>query len=232
MGRSRRKRLDGVVEEAAHGRLDAAHHALHAVGRAQEVRLVDDVRAAGADDDVLGVIGHAHHFVRHDLADRKDEIIPGEQELVHLDAHAVIHQPAGPLLNQLAGHLADLPDAVAPIMHLEPCQRDALAEHHAQLRLGHRRVRAERGHDVHLGLGREQLVEQARQLPGIGVEPGMVGRQHQHLAQRTADDLQGLGQRLPLLSGADAVRYPAACKVCCHVRIRVAGRRTAPMAVT
>ena len=117
-------------------------------------------------------------------------------------------------------------------MQLEPCQRDALAEHHAQLRLSHRRVRAERRHDVHLGLGTEHLVEQARQFPGIGVEPGVIGRQQQHLSERAAEDLHRLGQRLPLFSRADAVICAAACKVSCHVCIRVAGRSTASVAVT
>src|ERR1019366_2854132 len=44
----------------------------------------------------------------------------------------------------------------------------------------------------------------------------MVRRQNQDFAHRPADDFQCLGQRLALLSGADVVAGPAACKVCRH----------------
>ena len=54
--------------------MSAAHDALHAVDRAQVVAAVDAFAAAGADEDVLGEVGHADDFVGHDLADGEDEI--------------------------------------------------------------------------------------------------------------------------------------------------------------
>ena len=59
----------GVVQDLAERRVAAAHHPLHAVDGADEVALVDPLRAAGADEQVLVVVGHADHFVRHDLAE-------------------------------------------------------------------------------------------------------------------------------------------------------------------
>ena len=105
-------------------------------------------------------------------------------------------------------------------------------EHHPQLGFGHRRVRPQGRHDVHLGLRAEHLVEQAGQLPGIRVEPGMIGRQHQHLAQRTANDFQGLRQRLSLLSRADVVPCSPTCKVCRHNGLSRTGRRIASAALS
>ena len=49
-------------------------------------------RAARADEDVLGVPGHADDLVRHDLADGKDEVVPpAGDEPVHLDGIIVIN---------------------------------------------------------------------------------------------------------------------------------------------
>ena len=56
------------------GLIGAAHDALHAVDGAQVVAAVDAFAAAGADQNVLGVVGHADDFVGHDLADGENEI--------------------------------------------------------------------------------------------------------------------------------------------------------------
>src|SRR5215472_11007907 len=66
--------LSGVVEHGADGVLRGAHDALHAVDRAEVVAAVDAFAAAGADEDVLVVVGHADDFVRDDLADGEYEI--------------------------------------------------------------------------------------------------------------------------------------------------------------
>ena len=74
-GQVRGEVLAGVVEDAADGRLGAAHHALHAVDGAEEVGAVDADGAAGADEDVLVAVGHADDLVRNDLADGEDEVV-------------------------------------------------------------------------------------------------------------------------------------------------------------
>ena len=66
--------IGGVVEHGADGIFGAAHDALHAVDGAEIVAAVDALAAAGADQDVLVVVGHADHFMRHDLADGENEI--------------------------------------------------------------------------------------------------------------------------------------------------------------
>ena len=53
------KVLAGVVEDAAYGRVGAAHHALHPVDGAEEMRTMNAHDAAGSDEDVLGAVGHA-----------------------------------------------------------------------------------------------------------------------------------------------------------------------------
>jgi hypothetical protein len=53
----REKVLQRIVEHLAHGREIPPHHALHAVDRADHMGLVDHVRAARADENVLGVVG-------------------------------------------------------------------------------------------------------------------------------------------------------------------------------
>ncbi|OPZ09366.1 MAG: hypothetical protein BWZ10_02562 [candidate division BRC1 bacterium ADurb.BinA364] len=61
--------LAHVIEHVAHGRLFAAHHALHAMHRADEVRFVNGLLAADADEDVFVLVGDADDFVGHELAD-------------------------------------------------------------------------------------------------------------------------------------------------------------------
>ena len=46
---------------------------------------MDADRAAGSNKDVLVVVGHAHHLVRHHLADGEDEIVAAiAEQLVDL----------------------------------------------------------------------------------------------------------------------------------------------------
>src|SRR5581483_252211 len=63
-----------MVEHGAHRILCAAHNAFHAVDSAEIVAAVDAFTAAGAYENVLGVVGHADYFMRHDLADGKNQI--------------------------------------------------------------------------------------------------------------------------------------------------------------
>ena len=96
-------------------------------------------------------------------------------------------------------------------------------------------MRAERRHDVHLDLRRQHLVKQPCEFPCIGIQPCMIRRQHQHLARRFANDLQGLRQRLAFISRGDVVVHPAACKICRHdlyLRLSVSANHTRSRSAT
>ena len=66
--------VGGVVEDVADWIVGSAHDALHAVDGAEIMAAVDAFAAAGPDQDVLVVVGHADDFVGHDLADGEDQI--------------------------------------------------------------------------------------------------------------------------------------------------------------
>ena len=69
-----KKLVGSVVQDLAHRIAGASHDALHAVDRAEIVAAVDALASAGSDQDVLVVVGHADHFMRHDLSDGEHEI--------------------------------------------------------------------------------------------------------------------------------------------------------------
>src|SRR5580704_4916886 len=66
--------IGGVVKDFAHRIFRAAHDAFHAVDGAKVVAAIDAFTAAGSDEDVLVVVGHADDFVGHDLADGEHQI--------------------------------------------------------------------------------------------------------------------------------------------------------------
>src|ERR1700748_1080794 len=74
-----------VVENGADRILGTAHDALHAIDSAEIMAAVDSFASAGPDKNVLVVIAHADHFMRHHLADGKDQIeAVFEKHAVHL----------------------------------------------------------------------------------------------------------------------------------------------------
>ena len=175
--------LLGVVEDAPQGRVGPAHHPFHAVGGADEVALVDARRPAGADEQVLVVVGHADHFVRHDLADREDQIVPAfPHQPVQLHGPRLAPDALGGLGHELGRDLADRDHVVAPVVDAEQPLGHA-GEHAIQLPLGHGGVRAQGRHNVAQPVA-EIVVGDARQRPGHAVGPGEVGRQRQHLPPR------------------------------------------------
>src|SRR5207249_4880529 len=112
--------LGRVAEDGADGRVGPAHDALDPVDRAEPVRAIDEVAAAGADKDVLAVIGDADHLVRHELTDREDRV-PAflNEEAIDLDAHREIELPLGDLADQRRGDLAERDDALAPVVDVQ-----------------------------------------------------------------------------------------------------------------
>ena len=106
-------------------------------------------------------------------------------------------------------------------MDFEAIQRDGCAKHPADFLLRHRRMRAERRHDVNLRGGGEFRVEQLRQHSGVGLIARDIRRQQQHFARGFplcgVDLLQYLADmRLRSLT-FDNGRRAAMLKNGCHV---------------
>ena len=144
------KMLHAIVKDLSYGCVVFAHHALHAVDRADHVRLVDHIAAAHADKEVFGMVRHANDLMRHDLPGRDDQIVA----LVHnppVDLHAdrIVPKPLGDLFKICRRNLADLYNIMPPVVYQHHVVWD-ISEHHVPLRFRHRLMRAERGHDVHL----------------------------------------------------------------------------------
>ena len=103
---------------------------------------MDSQHAARAHKHILVEAGHAHHFVRDDLPDRQDQVVPAvAQQLVHLRRPRVVQLALAHLAHKLAGDLAQRHNVVAPVMHPEEVARRG-AEHRLDLVVGHRLVRA------------------------------------------------------------------------------------------
>lgn len=165
-----------VVEDAAERSVGAPHHAFHAVGGADEVAFVDAFHAAGSDEDVLVVVGHADDLVGDDLADGEDEVVAAfPDELVHLGGPGVGVDAVGDVGDKLGGDGADGDDVVAPAMGTDEAVREA-GEHFVQLFGGHGDMGAEGGHDIDEGIA-VVVVGHAGQRTGPAVEAGEVGRQ-------------------------------------------------------
>ncbi len=131
-----------VVQDATDRRVGAPHHALHAVDRAQEVTAVDADRAAGADEDVLVVVGHTDDFVGNDLAYREDEVVTAvAQELIYLCWPGVVEFALADLVHELAGDFAQGDDVVAPVVRAKEGAWSC-AEHGGDLFVGHGLVSA------------------------------------------------------------------------------------------
>ena len=174
-----RELFGGVVHQAAHGRIGAAHDALHAVHRAEIVALVDALAAACADEHVLVVVRHADDLVRDHLAQRKDQVETAiHQQPVHLRGPGEVELSFGLFADERGRHFAQRHQSVAPVVDVEQRARH-VAEHRFELRFGHRRVCAERRQH-----GGEPfaviLIRQPRQLAGARVEAREVGRNAQH----------------------------------------------------
>ena len=145
MGRCSEEMIGGVVEDVAHGIFGAAHDALHAVDRAEVVAAVDALAAACADQDVLGVVGHADHFVGHDLADGEDEIeSAARDEPIDLRGPRIVELAFGLFADELGRDFAEGFDVGAPVVDAEEIVRHG-AEHARELVRAHGRMRAQRG---------------------------------------------------------------------------------------
>jgi hypothetical protein len=99
--------IGGVVEHVAHGIDGAAHDPLHPVDSAQIVAAIDAVAASRAHQNVLVVVGHADHFMGHDLADGENQIEAAPRdELVDLRRPRITQLAFRLLADKLGGNLA------------------------------------------------------------------------------------------------------------------------------
>ena len=173
----------GVVQDAAERRVGPAHHPFHAVGRADEVALVDAPRPAAADEEVLVVVGHAHHLVRHDLADREHQVVAAfPDQPIELGRPGAGPEALGRLANEIGRDLADGDHVVSPVVLADQAAGQA-GEHPLDLPIGHGGVRAQGRHDVAQPIA-EIVVGQAGQRPRHAVDPGEIGRQGQDFPPR------------------------------------------------
>ena len=156
----REETIERGVHHVANGRLDATHDRLQAGHCTDEVTAVDRRRAAEADDDVLGEVRHADHLVRHHLADRDDEVPPGEQLRIDGDRDRLGETPAGEHADLFRTDLAERAQPVAPVVTDQPARRDRIAEHGLRIGLAHRHMRAEGGQHAHLDALRLQKLQQ------------------------------------------------------------------------
>ena len=106
---------------------------------------VDSVRAAGANQNIFVVVGHADHFMRDDLSDRENQIeaAAGDQA-VHLRRPGVIQLAFGLLVDEFRRNFAECFDIGAPVVDAKQFRRDC-TEHSRDLLRLHRGVRAESG---------------------------------------------------------------------------------------
>ena len=165
------------VDDLAHGRGDPAHDRLHVAERTELVTAMNGRRTPEPDDDVLGVVGKADDFVRHDLADRHDRVVPIEEVLRDLDRDRFGESPRARRADLVGRQLADIDETVSPVMH-EICRvGNALAEHHGALFAVHGGVGAERRKHAQLADPIiESPVQQGRDLSRARVETSVIGR--------------------------------------------------------
>ena len=118
-----------VVQDGTHRRVGAPHHPLHAVDGAQVVALVDRLRAAGPDEDVLHVAGHADDLVRDNLPDGEDQVVasPGDQA-IHLGRPVESEGSLGDLADEVRWHAPQGFQVLLPAMDTEELRRHT-AEH-------------------------------------------------------------------------------------------------------
>ena len=210
-GKLRDEVLSGIFEHLAHRASRTSHQAFHSVGGADEVALVDAFAATYSHEDVLGVVRHSNHLVRHNLAYRKDEVEGRvQQELVHLRGPVVVEFPFGDFFDVGSRHAAYGHDVVAPVVHAEFVQ-GSVAVHGLDLLLGHGSMGAEGRHHIGEGIP-EIIIYHLGDGPRVGVEAGEIRRNRQHALLR-AHGVEYLLQRGAHLFGGDGVGLGSSCVV-------------------
>ena len=164
-----------VIEHGADGILRLAHDALHAVDGAEVMAAVDAFATAGADQNVLVVVGHSDNFMGHHLADGQDKIPLAVDDVpADLRGPGVMELALGLLLDEGGGDFAEGLDIGSPIVDEKAVMGDS-AEHVGELIGAHGRVGAERREDF-LETVSIILISGLGDGAGLGVEAGHVRR--------------------------------------------------------
>ena len=195
----------GILEYVPYGGFGPAHYAFHSVAGSDVVALVDEVRAAHTHEDVLGVVGHSYHLVRHHLTYGQNQIERlVQQKLVHLGVHLVV---------QLAfRHLPDVrrrnhsygPHVISPVVIAEQASGSP-GEHVRNLSVCHRGVGTESRHHIGKAIA-VALVNHIGDRPGEGVEPGVI-RRDGHNPSLRPHSLEHRKQGVTHLFRGDDVRF-------------------------
>jgi hypothetical protein len=142
------KMLGSIIENSPHWRIGPAHHTFHSVNGAEEVGFIDPFRPACSNKNVLGVSGHPDDFVRHDLANRKNQIVRSiGEKAVDLYRYAVIDRALRSFFDERSRHFTEERQIFFPFMNAKEIPRH-LAEHDLDLAARHRVVSSGRGQDV------------------------------------------------------------------------------------
>ena len=182
----------GLVEQPAGGRVGPAHHLLHAVGRADEMALVDAGLPAAADEEVLGMVGHAGDFVRHHLADRKNEVVTAfPDQLVELGRPGLFTYARAHMAHEFRFEGAHRHHVVTPVVHAKQVFRYTRI-HLTDLLRSHGHMGAQGWQDIRERRS-EMVIRHACDGTGPTVEAGEVWRYGEHLAAG-ADGAVGLDQ--------------------------------------
>ena len=179
--------LHAVVEDLPHGRMVFSHHALHAVDRADHVRFVYHIAATHADEQVLRVVCHADDLVRHDLTGGNDEVVAFvHHAAIDLHADRLMPETLCDFFQIACRDFTDLHHVMPPVVDDHIFIGDAF-EHDFPLRLGHRLVRAEGGHNIDLcaALGQQMIID-ACDLARLRVKAREIRREDEHLFERSS----------------------------------------------
>ena len=133
------------------------------------------------------MVRHADDLVRHDLTGRNDEVIAFvHHAAVDLHADRLVPESLCDFFQIACRDFADLHHVMPPVVDDHVFIGDAF-EHDFPLRLGHRLVRAEGGHNIDLhALCGQQLIVNARNLARLRVKAREIRRDDEHLFERSS----------------------------------------------
>src|ERR1017187_7469303 len=141
---------------------------------------VDSLTAASANQDVLGVVGHPDHFMRHYLADRKNQVESAfHNESIHLCWPRKVELAFGLRVDELRRNLAQRDNIGAPAVYAEKIARH-VTEHGFDLRGLHRCMRSDSRQD-----GLELISVVLPGKAGEGASPRMEPRHIRRHRQNT-----------------------------------------------
>ena len=142
---------------------------------------------------MLRVAAEARHLVRHDLADRDDEVVRGVDEgAVDGKGQRKPEWLPDQVVHFVRRELTDRRHIVAPAVLQQARGIDRVAEHQPRLGRPEWLVRSERGHDVDsLELAVEEPHELRDDFAGARMQPRLIRRHEQHTSRAGADDLSG-----------------------------------------